>query len=1072
MKRAGRNIREWVAALAVALLGVLATHGQSSRQGQAARQGQSIRQLADGYWQYEQFAQAAKHYQKLVGLNPGDLAATYRLAECNRRLFRYPAAEAGYGKVHYADPAAYPEALFHYAAMQKRNGKYAYAIGNFEKFLVLVKAASPEAWANRDEWLARATLEKDGCHFALLREKFARREFNFALLPPPASTPGNDYAPVILAHDSALLVTSGRVLDSTRMADTRLGESFSDFYALHKRGDAWEAAPGDLPAVLNTRWNEGTGCFNRNQTKFYYANCSEPDASCKLYVTTLRGGKWGKPARLNRNVNVPGADARHPALSVTGDTLFFVSDRPGGLGQNDLWMSVTAGGEEWSPAVNLGAAINTPRNELSPFVNAGDGKFLFASDGHLGLGGLDLYGVTRQPGAQAEVANLGPPFNSNRDDLFLVMGTHKGYLTSNRAGGPGGFDLYTFDNFSRSAVIAGVDGGGRREAPRFYYLQEFNLEYLSDEDKLSLDRVSSRKEAAKVYRQEMPLTEEDLDFYERLSQEEKDRLERLVAYNIERQGGEEAIQAEDQAFYRGLSPEEKARIHRFAASYRSAMRNKQKLVLEGQDAFYYEKLDSDGKRLLDRVVAARLGQLVENGDSSSLADQPFSYEKLPVAGQAPAERERVARAGNVPEPTPTDDPYRYARLDAAERDRLSRVRGERTAAGRGADDLSALEDDNFRYEKLSDADKDRIDRMAAARRAAQLAGGDEKFTEEDQFYYASLPAEDRSRLDRTISRRIAREAPGQDASALTEPAYAYEKMPGQAPQRTGTGRKGRALVAPDPQWTEGDNYRKHLAALNTFEMGSYKSFTVKGRLLNAAANGSVSGLAIPLVNEKGEVLKTTWTNPDGSFAYVNLTVPENYRLLLQTPPARVDQPAEYYVEDLEVLAYHEAGASVQFEPVFFGFNAWGLEENARKTLDALTAYCRQHPGVQIELNAFTDQVGNDTYNLELSRKRGQAVQQYLVQKGVLPGTLVANARGKRLPGTVAGKGNASDRRVELTLKGAPTQLLEADAFVITPLTDLRKIAEKFGVPVTQLRELNGLTGDRVEPFRPLKIKRP
>jgi outer membrane protein OmpA-like peptidoglycan-associated protein len=737
-------------------------------------------------------------------------------------------------------------------------------------------------------------------------------------------------------------------------------------------------------------------------------------------------------------------------------------------------MSVTAGGDAWSPAVNLGAAINTPRNELSPFVNPTDGKFLFASDGHLGLGGLDLYGVTRLPGAPPEVANLGPPFNSNRDDLFLVMGTHKGYLASNRTGGPGGFDLYTFDNFSRSAVLAGVDGQDRREAPRFYYLQEFNLEYLSDEDKLSLDRVSSRKEVGKVYQQELPLSEEDLTFYERLSQEEKDRLERLVAYNVERQGGAEAIRAEDQAFYRDLSPEEKARIHRFAASYRRAMLNKQLLVLDQDDAFYYEKLDSDGKRLLDRVVAARLGQLVENGDSTTLAETAFTYEKLPVATGAPTERERVARTGNAPGPQPSDDPYRYAKLDAAERDRLAHARGDRTATGKGADDLSAPEDDTFRYEKLSDADKDRINRMAAARRAAQLAGSDEKFTEEDQFYYASLPAEDRSRLDRVIGRRIDREAPGHDASALTEPAYVFEKIPGQAPQRAGAGRRGRSLAAPDPQWAEGDSYRKNLASLNTFEMGAYRSFTVKGRLMNATTHGPASGLAIPLVNQGGEVLKTTWTNPDGSFSYVNLSVPENYRLLLQTPPTRVDEPAEYYVEDLEVLAYHEAGASVQFEPVFFGFNAWGLEETARKTLDALAAYCRQHPAVQIELNAFTDQVGNDEYNRELSRKRGEAVQQYLVQKGVPPGTLVANARGKRLPGTVAGKGNgnASDRRVELTLKGAPAgPPSEADAFVITPLTDLRKIAEKFGVPAAQLRELNGLTGDRVEPFRPLKVKR-
>ncbi|HEX8529072.1 MAG TPA: OmpA family protein, partial [Cytophagales bacterium] len=643
----------------------------------------------------------------------------------------------------------------------------------------------------------------------------------------------------------------------------------------------------------------------------------------------------------------------------------------------------------------------------------------------------------------------------------------------NRAGGPGGFDLYTFDNFSRSAVLASVDGQDRREAPRFYYLQEFSLEYLSDEDKLSLDRVASRKEAGKVYHQETPLTQEDLTFYERLSQEEKDRLERLVAYNIERQGGEESIRAEDQAFYQHLSPEEKDRIHRFAASYRRAMRNKQQLTLEKGDAFYYEKLDSDGRRLLDRVVAARLGQLVENGDSSLLAEGAFTYKKLPVATAGPAERERTPRAGNLPDPPPTDDPYRYAKLEAAERDRLARAHGDRSAAGKETNDLSALEDEAFRYEKLSDADRSRMDRMAAARRAAQLAGTDEKFTEEDQFYYASLPAADRSRLDRVINRRIAREAPGQDASALTEPAYVFEKIPGQAPARVGTGRKGRILAAPDPQWAEGDGYRKNLAALNTFEMGQYQSFTVKGRLLNATANGPAPGLPIPLVNDKGEVLKTTWTNPDGSFAYVGLVVPENYRLLLQTPPARVDQPAEYYVEDLEVLAYHEAAASVQFEPVFFGFNAWGLSETARNTLDALAAYCRAHPGVQIELNAFTDQVGNDGYNLALSHRRGQAVQQYLVQKGVPAGTLVVNARGKRLPGTSVskGSGNASDRCVELTLKGVPAaQPLAADAFVITPLTDLRKIAEKFGVPVTQLRELNGLTGDRVEPFRPLKIR--
>jgi hypothetical protein len=114
-------------------------------------------------------------------------------------------------------------------------------------------------------------------------------------------------------------------------------------------------------------------------------------------------------------------------------------------------MSVTAGGDAWSPAVNLGAAINTPRNELSPFVNPGDGKFLFASDGHLGLGGLDLYGVTRQPAPRPKSPTWDRP-STPTATIFPGDGHAKGYLASNRAGGPGGFDLYTFDNFSRSAV--------------------------------------------------------------------------------------------------------------------------------------------------------------------------------------------------------------------------------------------------------------------------------------------------------------------------------------------------------------------------------------------------------------------------------------------------------------------------------------------------------------------------------------------------------------------------------------------------------------------------------------------
>lgn len=152
-------------------------------------------------------------------------------------------------------------------------------------------------------------------------------------------------------------------------------------------------------------------------------------------------GLWGKP--LDVPFNGDGFSTGHAFLSADGQTLYFASDREGSIGGSDIWY-VTRQDEGWSEPVNLGKDINTEGDEMFPFVDA-ENRFYFASNGHLGLGGLDLF-VAAPKGAGYEVRNMGYPINSEKDDfsLFLNQDGVNGYFASNREGGKGEDDIYRF----------------------------------------------------------------------------------------------------------------------------------------------------------------------------------------------------------------------------------------------------------------------------------------------------------------------------------------------------------------------------------------------------------------------------------------------------------------------------------------------------------------------------------------------------------------------------------------------------------------------------------------------------
>ncbi len=227
------------------------------------------------------------------------------------------------------------------------------------------------------------------------------------------------------------------------------GTGFTDIYRVKTRGanvSARTLQPMD-PIINHADINEGTPTFSANGTSMIFAKANNGKASgtteVNLYFTRYRNGKWLEPRPLS--INLPEYWDSTPALSPDGKTLYFSSNRPGGYGGTDLYVAKLNRRGRWVDVRNLGPEINTRGHEQFPFISS-DGSLYFASDGHPGLGKLDIFQAERR-GGKWVIENLGEPMNSHSDDFgFYEYDLTRGFFTSNRKGGKGDDDIYTFVN--------------------------------------------------------------------------------------------------------------------------------------------------------------------------------------------------------------------------------------------------------------------------------------------------------------------------------------------------------------------------------------------------------------------------------------------------------------------------------------------------------------------------------------------------------------------------------------------------------------------------------------------------
>lgn len=230
------------------------------------------------------------------------------------------------------------------------------------------------------------------------------------------------------------------------------GENFTNLYSAEMGQDGALTSAERFSKSINSRFHESTPVFTKDGQTVYFTRNNfltkkgkDKDGAVllKLYKATLNGDNWENITELPFNSNE--YSVAHPALSPDGKTLYFVSNMPGTLGQSDIF-KVAINGDTFGTPENLGNTINTEGRETFPFITP-ENELFFASDGHPGLGGLDVFATKIEAdGTFKNVVNVGEPLNSPKDDFAYLINnkTHIGYVTSNREGGQGNDDIYRF----------------------------------------------------------------------------------------------------------------------------------------------------------------------------------------------------------------------------------------------------------------------------------------------------------------------------------------------------------------------------------------------------------------------------------------------------------------------------------------------------------------------------------------------------------------------------------------------------------------------------------------------------
>jgi outer membrane protein OmpA-like peptidoglycan-associated protein/Tol biopolymer transport system component len=399
------------------------------------------------YYNARQDEQARTTLLKALDSDEQFLEARIMLADIYVEMDEYEQAVAQYRKVVSINPTFFPNAYYILGNIQMQVGKYDDAKTSLENFLQL-KNTKPE------------TREK--AKLAIRTAEFGSEAmkkpvpFDPKNLGAGVNTADAEYFPALTADEQTLVITR-----NSRPAGGGHGQE--DFYESRLADGEWTTAR-NLGAPLNTPDNEGAQTISPDGQLMFFTGCNRPEGlgGCDIYFSRKAGNAWTEPQNIRNPINSSKWESQ-PSLSPDKKTVYFASSRAGGKGDKDLWSSTLTDQGVWGVPVNLGDVINTPDAEESPFIHPDNQTLYFSSDGHVGMGRKDIYYSRKDAlGNWQKPVNLGYPINTwNNDDSFIVGASGKtAYFASDRKGGFGSLDLYSFELYesARPTMVTYVKG--------------------------------------------------------------------------------------------------------------------------------------------------------------------------------------------------------------------------------------------------------------------------------------------------------------------------------------------------------------------------------------------------------------------------------------------------------------------------------------------------------------------------------------------------------------------------------------------------------------------------------------
>jgi peptidoglycan-associated lipoprotein len=416
---------------------------------------------ADNLWASGAYAEAADAFKKASEkVNPKNAKArlrkayyAYMSATCYKLLHEFPAAEQQYEKavlLRYQETE--PKTYFHLAEMEMAQCKHEEAKENYQKYDKL----------NPGDAITKVRIESCEKYKEITSsENMTKHKVtNVTKL----NTEGFDYSTVMSPRGDEMYFSSSRAGSTGEGTDPITGQNFMDIWVSKiDRNENW-GQPEPLGGSINTGDSEGTMCFDGRGKIMWFTRCpvqEKMNIGCEIFMVEKKGKSWGEPVKLALKDHDT-THVGHPAISADGKTLIFASNMAGGYGGVDLWMSTyDKRNDEWSLPINLGEGINTAGNDVFPTISEA-GDLYYASNGLVGLGGLDVYKAAKvgEEMKWENPTNMGYPLNSCRDDYHMIYTetgkVQRGYISSNRNGSKGDHSQDIWD-FYLPPILVDVD---------------------------------------------------------------------------------------------------------------------------------------------------------------------------------------------------------------------------------------------------------------------------------------------------------------------------------------------------------------------------------------------------------------------------------------------------------------------------------------------------------------------------------------------------------------------------------------------------------------------------------------